>query len=57
MDGLKDIYLLGSGASADAGAPINRDFLDDNYLDKTLKIKELLSTEDYKRFDIITHIA
>lgn len=57
LDGVKDIYLLGAGASADAGAPINRHFLDDNYLDKNLKIKELLSTRDYKRFDIIRHIA
>ena len=57
MDGLKDIYLLGAGASADAGAPTNRDFLDDSYLDKKLMIKDLLSDGDYKRFDIIRHIA
>lgn len=57
MEELKDIFLLGAGASADAGAPVNRNFLNDEYLDKEIKIKDYLSPEDFVRFDKIKYIA
>jgi NAD-dependent SIR2 family protein deacetylase len=57
MDGLRDVFLLGAGASKDAGGPLNVDFLNDKYLDEQLKIKNVLSKENLKRFERIRRIA
>lgn len=57
MNGLKEVFFLGAGASADAGAPLSRSFLDDDYLDKHLKIKTALSHKNYERFQKIRRIA
>ncbi len=57
MNGLREVYFLGAGASADAGAPLSWSFLDDDYLDNKLDIKNALTPGHYERFQKIRRIA
>lgn len=57
MKGIKEVFFLGAGASADAGAPLSVSFLSDDYLDNKLQIKTALTPPNVERFEKLRRIV